>query len=259
MSSLSNSSKLFKKRQVFLEDESFVVSLPKIDMPVDDTELSESEETDPIQIALRERHALLSDADKEAQEIVLSAKKTSEEIILDAYDKAAKIRQSAHDEGFSAGNLEAQDIYACKLQEAKDELSEIKRELLTAREELFVKAESEMISLVIKTLERMISKINNEDKDLVTTLVHRSVAGLTHINHIVVRIAEADSDRSESIKNRLMLGQERIDTVEIKIDETLTKGCCVVETDRGTINASLDLQLERAKKAFRALVEEVDV
>lgn len=267
MNSLSNSSRLFKKRQVFLEDESFVVSLPKKTVSdfkkTDDSQADHTddedfeEEADPVQMALQERHTLLSDADKEAQEIVLSAKKTSEEIILEAYDKAEKIRQSAYDEGFSAGNLEAQDIYERKLHEAKNELSEIKEELLTAREELFVKAENEMISLVIRTLERMISKIRKEDQDLVTTLVHRSVSGLTHMNHILVRISESDASRSESIRNRLMLGQERIDSVEIKIDETLTPGCCIVETDRGTINASLDLQLERVKKAFRSLIEEV--
>lgn len=260
MNSLSNSSRLFKKRQVFLDDESFVVSLPRANSPEEDVDDAEVlYEADPVQIALRERNVLLGDADKEAQEIVLSAKQTSEEIILDAYDKAAKIRQAAYDEGFSAGNLEAQDIYESRIQEAKNELSEIKKELLTAREELFVKTESEMIALVIRTLERMISKINKEDEELVTTLVHRSVMGLTHINHIVVRIAEEDAGQSESIRNKLMLGQERIDTVEIKIDETLTRGCCVVETDRGTINASLDLQLERVRRAFRSLVEELDV
>ncbi|MDO4753795.1 MAG: FliH/SctL family protein [Bacillota bacterium] len=262
MSWLSNASRLFKKKQVLLDHEHFVVSLPKTISEDGEEDVSsdfEDEEADPIQQALRERNNLLSDADQEAQEIVASAKKTSEDIILDAYDRAADIRRAAYNEGFSAGNLEAQDIYERRLEEAKHELLEIKKELLTAREELFVKSESEMISLVIRTLQRMISRIREEDEELVTTLVHRSVSGLTHINHIVVRIAEADADKSESIRNKLMLGQERIDTVEIKVDETLKPGCCVVETDRGTINASLDLQLERVRRAFRSLIEEVDV
>lgn len=251
MSWLSDSSKLFKKRQIIIDNESFVVALPKAPEVVE-------EPADPVEEALHERHFLLSDADEEAQEIIAGAKKTAEEIILDAYDKAEEVRRLAREDGYSTGFEHAKGEFEERLEIEKEELRAIKQELLESREQLFLSAEKEMIELVLRTVERMISKRVQTDEDLAMELVQRSVAGLTHINHIVVRISERDQELSDRIRTKLMLGAERIETVEIKIDETLPAGSCIVETDRGSINASLDLQLERVKRAFRSLIEDKD-
>lgn len=257
---MSNPSKLFKKRQVILNHQSFVVAIPEMESaPVQKGEGSdEASEGDPVELALQERHHLLSEADLEAREIVAAAKKTSEEIILSAYDKAAEIRRAAYDDGYGAGMREAESEYERKWDDAKKELSEIKKELLAAREELFVNSEREMVELVLNIVEKLISNRKKEDEELAATLVHRSISGLTHINHIVVRISKADAGQAESIKNRLMLGRERIDSVKIKIDDSLDAGCCVVETDRGMIDAGLDLQLNKVRRAFRSLIEDRD-
>lgn len=259
---MSDASKLFKKKQVIIENQSFVVSIPKRKVSSEEASVKDSEDEDlldaddPVERALRDRHHLLSDADQEAKEIISGAKKTAEEIILGAYDKSEEIRRTAREEGYASGLQTAEEEYRRRLEESEGELLEIKRELLKERETLLLRSEHEMIALVLNTLERMVSIRRDTDEDLVMNLVQKSISGLTHINHLVVRISEFDRDQSERIKSKLMLGAERIDTVEVKIDETLEKGSCVVETDRGSINAGLDLQLERVKRAFRSLIEE---
>lgn len=279
-------SKLFKKRQVVLGDESFVLNIPKSRGPKQDEtgdavspDLADaltangaaSKDGDggsggavldgsaggaDAALSEEDRAFMLSEAEKEAQSIVAEAKKTSESIILEAYDKAEEIKASARDEGYANGVARAESEYEEKVDEAKQELGKIKEELLAERQKLFANAESEMVEMVMDAVDKMIGSRVEGDEELALSLVSNAVKNLTKIGSAVVRLCERDMPLSDKIKTKLEYGSEYIENVEVKLDASLQPGQCVVETDRGNINASLDLQLDKFREQMRAMMED---
>ncbi len=243
-------SKLFKKREIQLNNESFVVSLPKrsrSESAAADATGNPSAEITHSDLAKAESRHIIEEAENDARAIVAEAKNSAESIILEAYDRAEEIRKNAEREGYDAGRAAADAEYQSRFAEMTSELSDLKKELLSARERLFREVEHEAVNLALLAVENILGKKTSSDENLISTLVNKAVAGLTGISHISVRISSSDAEQAESIRTKLMYGADRIESVDIKIDEVLPKGSCIVETDRGIIDSSIDRQLARLK------------
>lgn len=197
---------------------------------------------------------IVENAEKLADSILSGAKNSAESIILEAYDKADEIRGNAEKEGYEAGRTAAEAEYESKRSELLAELAAIKSELVLSRERLFSEVEQEVVELALLAVENILGRKIAEDASLVSTLVSKAVAGLTGISRIVVRISGGDAAQAESVQTALRYGVDRIESVEIKIDDMLPRGSCIVETERGIIDSSIDRQLIRLKTDIRQLL-----
>jgi type III secretion protein L len=68
---------------------------------------------------------------------------------------------------------------------------------------------------------------------------------------IILKVSAEDADTVQGRLDELVRAYPGIGLVDVVADSRLTKGQCVLETEIGVIDASLDKQLEIIEKSFR--------
>ncbi len=276
---MSNSSKIFKRRQVMLDNETFVVSIPSkgdcrldsegaeqladsfvvgSDDAIETIELSDegtgtNAEPDMVELAIGE---VLDDARAEAKTILDNARSSADAIILEAYDQAEEIRAKAKEEGYQEGIEACERKCQDKLDEEVQELLLIRKQLEHKKRELYIDAENDIIFLVLDSVKKILGQYVEKDEEYIEELVKTAMIKVTKSREIVLRVSTEDVEKAERIRTRLILGCDRVDDIEIKRDISLSEGQCIIETERGSIDASIEGQVRKLTETFQQVLNE---
>jgi flagellar assembly protein FliH len=121
------------------------------------------------------------------------------------------------------------------------------------RDKIYRESEDEVINLIMLVARKVIIREVTEDRTILAGVVKNALDGLSVREEVTVRInpedyALATSGRDETLKNELL--SERL---LLKSDPTVAAGFCLVDTAMGTVDASLDAQIEQL---YRTLLEQ---
>jgi len=121
------------------------------------------------------------------------------------------------------------------------------------RDKIFRESEDELIDLIMLVARKVIVQEISQDRSILAGVVKNAIAGLSARDEITVRINPDDyllvsSGRDEILKKELLN-----DRLLLKPDPTITPGCCLIDTVMGTVDASLEGQLE---EIYRHLIEQ---
>ncbi len=121
------------------------------------------------------------------------------------------------------------------------------------RDKIIRESEDELIKLVMLVARKVILREITQDRSILTGVVQNALAGLSAREEITVRINPDDyllvtSGRDDLLHNELL--NERL---LLKPDPSVAAGFCLVDTAMGTIDASLEGQLEQL---YRSLLEQ---
>ena len=186
-------------------------------------------------------HKRVIDARGKAEKILQDAEADAEKTRLDAkrvLDESKAKSERAVKRGFSEGEAKG-------LATVTERLVELER----LRERFYNDVEPELVKLAMSMTEKIIGKLASENFALIETVVHQALEK-TLGDRIVVRLNPEDYD---SLMERDIDFREKIDRTKrltLRSDEAITKSGCVVESEVGTIDAQLDLQLEAMRKAL---------
>lgn len=190
---------------------------------------------------------IMDNAQNQADVMLKKARKSAKEIEADAFEKANDIfeetRQKAHEEGYNAGYQEGVNQANKIIEEALN----IKDEMLIKNKDFLVDKEVEMLNLVLAISKKVLSK-EISDASYIESLISNAMARLTYARDIVIRVSEADYDVVMFIKPKILAMAERIESLDIKVDHSLKRGSFVIDTASGSIDASINSQLEKIRE-----------
>ena len=181
---------------------------------------------------------------------VLDARGQADQIVQASETAAQNIREEAEK---ILANVKAEREEALKKGLAQGEskgLALVTEKLLALdalREKFYNNAEPEVIKLVVEIAEKVIGKIATENTALIGTVVRQALEK-TIGDRITVRL------NPEDYKNLMETDHEFKDVIDrtkrllFREDEAISKGGCVVETEVGTIDAQIEVQLGAIKK-----------
>lgn len=196
---------------------------------------------------------ILDKAQEAADELIESAKKSARTLEEEAIGNANEVYENAKnkgkEEGYNLGYAEGKAKAESLIQEALD----IKREIQIKNEEFLINKESEIIKMVLAIARKVIAK-EVEDLDYLEALASAAMEHLSYAKTIVLRVAEKDYDAANLVKPKIMAMAERIEKLEIKADYALPAGSCVIDTISGSIDASVQTQLERIEDIFNNIL-----
>ncbi|MCL2001648.1 MAG: HrpE/YscL family type III secretion apparatus protein [Planctomycetes bacterium] len=172
------------------------------------------------------------------------------EALAQARTEAEGIRKKAEDayeerrrEGFAEGLLEGKAELAAQLLET-----------LTASVDQVAAMESQLVDVVIQSVRAILGSFDHEE--LVAKVVANALRLVRDEKKILLRVAAGDADavtaRLEDICRRYP-GMGRVD---VAADPALMPGGCVLETEIGVVDASLDRQLTIIEETYRRHLEE---
>ena len=115
--------------------------------------------------------------------------------------------------------------------------------------------EETVASLVMLALEQMLGAMN--DRELLMKVVHKALSVVRERGHVTIRV-RPDQVRyvEEQLGADASVGDSRL--IEVVPDPLLGRSDCILETELGVIDASLDVQLEAIRKTLLHAVGPVD-
>ncbi|CAN0592074.1 unnamed protein product, partial [Laminaria digitata] len=154
----------------------------------------------------------------------------------EAQEQAYETRQH----GFEEGKQEALAQYTAQITQALLQVQKMADEM-----------EPQYIGLIQGLVEEVLNAELKVNPDAIVGVVRKALADARQQREIIVRVNPTDADALERSKNRMLEILARANSVEVRADASVTRGGCVVVTELGSIDASLERQLEALSQAIQ--------
>ena len=137
-------------------------------------------------------------------------------------------------------------------------LSEFNQQILCYQEKI-MQMEHELqkviLPLVLKAAKKIVGKELELKPEAIVDIVRQAIKPITQNHHIKIFVSKEDKDALEKEKKNLREIFEHIKTFIIEEREDITPGGCIIETEAGIINASLENQWRALESAFEAFMK----
>lgn len=183
-----------------------------------------------------------------AMQLLDDAREKASGIVKEADEQAEAIRKDAYDNGYAKGMEEAQNDakteLEAKLAQLEKEYHDKKAALQTEYDELKGQMEPELADTILDVVSKVTGVLAEDNKDVILHLINNVMRNNELSKEFTIRVSENDYNYVISNKE-LIYGAASPDyNIEICKDSKLSKNQCVIETDAGVFDCSLDIQLE---------------
>ena len=186
---------------------------------------------------------LLKKVEDEAEELLNAAKARVTDIEIEARDKG-------YNEGYEKGRAEGFKEVASLM----ESMGETIRSLSEARDVFFQKAEKEMIDLIVFTVGEVIEKEVKSDPSIIHNIIRETLKEVTSAQTVTIKLNPADLSLGKELTGELIEKYEKIQGVNFKEDPSIMPGGCLVETNIGMLDATMETKLLSIYKDLRQRV-----
>ncbi|GAA5149759.1 HrpE/YscL family type III secretion apparatus protein [Prosthecobacter algae] len=165
-------------------------------------------------------------------------------ILEAARHEAALIRQQAEtdaekkrEEGFLKGQ-----------EEGKTKIAEHIVECMGQSAVYFSKVEDVMVDLVMRAVRQVIGEM--DQRDVVERLVRRALESTRNESQITIRVSPGQADWIKNRISTIMQTFPKIHFLDVQPDQRLAENGCILETEIGVVDATLETQLKAIEKAL---------
>ncbi len=174
----------------------------------------------------------------------VKAKSAAQEIIQRAQEEAALIRSQAEDyrqKGYDDGYAEGTDT-------GKAEWTETILRINRENDAKFKYFEHDLVRLAVRVAEKIIGEQLRLEPGSITQIVANALGGVRHQREIFLRVNPDDFEVVRENKYLLLEQLSRAQDLDIRPDPAVEQGGCLIESETGTIEATLDKQLDSIQK-----------
>jgi type III secretion protein L len=165
-------------------------------------------------------------------------------IIEAARHEAALIRQQAEEEF----EKKRQEGFQKGQEEGKAEITERIVECMGQSAAYFSKVEDAMVDLVMRAVRTVIGEMNQ--RDVIERIVRRALESTRNESHVTVRVSPSQADWLKSRISNMVQTFPKIQFLDVQSDSRLPENGCILETEIGVVDATLETQLKAIEKAL---------
>jgi len=199
---------------------------------------------DVAKIVTKDIEYMLNNADMQAKGIIDKARYDAAMIIAEAKKEAEVLKSSAKDEGMSLGYNEGKDKGRNEIEALKQQLISQKKEMEDQYNELINNIEPVLVETILEVFSKITNVVSMDKKDIILNLVNSVMSGDDVGSNYIIRVSSEDVEFLRNNKDYISKMSRKDVHIEIVEDKTLKKNECLIDTDLGIFNASLDIQLE---------------
>ena len=175
----------------------------------------------------------------DARSIIDQANAEAERIVAEARQVFDRERARGYEEGREAARLETARQMIDAVSRVVDYLGSV---------------EQDMVDIVARALERILGEIG--DKELVVRVVKNALAAVRNEKHLTLRVAPDQVATVKARMNEILSLYPIVVDVQVVGDGRLRATGCILESEIGVIDASLDGQIAALKKSFETIFGE---
>lgn len=167
------------------------------------------------------------------------------EIIAAAEAEASRIRREAK----AAFEAEKKRGYDDGIQNGKMEIAMQKLDLVDQSVAFMESVETKMAEIVMKALKTCVAEIG--DTEMVVNIVRKTMSAVIRTQrHVTLKVAP---EMAQTVKDRissLMISYPTVETIDVVEDGRLSGPACILETEAGVADASVETQLAAIERSL---------
>jgi len=172
--------------------------------------------------------------------------RNAKEIIAAAEAEAERIREDAK----AAFEAEKQRGYETGLQNGKMEIAMQKLDLVDQSVAFMESVESKMADVVLKALKSFVTEVG--DKEMVIQIVRKTMAAVIRTQRqVTLKVAPEMVPTVKARLAELRADYPTIESMDVVEDSRLSGPACVLETEAGVADASVDTQLAAIERSLK--------
>ncbi len=178
------------------------------------------------------------------------ARQESEIILHKAQEEAARIEQEAYNKGFAKGEEEAGAQFAQKINEEVARLNGIFKDLQDQYTSLNKQYVNELLLLIKTMVDRLVNHEVSVNPKVIQACLNKAMEYVIENSMIKVRLSPDDFMRIKEAgfeDPAFLQGSTRVQLIE---DPAVSRGGCLLETDFGEIDATLENCKDKLYKAI---------
>lgn len=203
---------------------------------------------------------VLSSARQEAEDIVNGAHDEAEQLRANAYDEAEQIRQNAHDEGYETGYQEgiatANQELALQKEELEKQRQSLQEEFEAFHDDLIQETEHKMVEILCQMIQSVTGVVIENQKDVLLYMINNAMQDQDNSKHFVIKLSPMDYPVVNERKMEIYGAFNPNIDIELFEDAKLSGYQCLIETDNGMIDLSLDVQLDNLLTALKLMIKD---
>jgi type III secretion protein L len=165
-------------------------------------------------------------------------------LVARAHEEASQIRAEAQREF----EEQKERGYREGLEQGKAEIAERVVATLGQSVQYFSKLEETLVDLVIKSTRRVVGEF--EERDRVERIVRQALELLRNQSQVRIKVSPAQREWLQTRVDALLASFPRIQFLDIQSDTRLPADGCILETELGVIDATVETQLRAIEKAL---------
>ncbi len=189
----------------------------------------------------------------EASKIIDNAYAQSDEILANANAEAENIKSQAYDEGYNNGLNDGQAELESMKQNAIAEIDEMRERAKQEMEQEMLAIEPTLVDTILEVFRQVTDVLSEDRRDIILQLVNNVLQKVNISHDFIIRVSKDDYGYLTENKSKIygaVLGEGSIEIVE---DVAMTKNQCIIETENGMYDCSLDVQLDNLISEIKML------
>lgn len=203
----------------------------------------------------------LGDLSRQSTRVLEEAQSKANLIIKEAEDKAQQLIEGAsekgygdgkeqgmlagREEGYDTGRAEVLSEFAPQLDELKQSFSKAIEHWEEERKRLYLEAREDVLEFALNMAEKITHKIVQTDPSVVGDQVIEALALLAEPTTAIVSVAPEDRQTVEAMLPDIVQQIANCTHIELQDDPSITKGGCLIKTKQGSIDATIERQIQR--------------
>jgi flagellar assembly protein FliH len=197
-------------------------------------------------LPLRNIHKLERDLERLKRNSLSSSGEESWENFLE--NEMEKVKKVFYQKGFEEGKRKAETSILI----LKELLKQAVEKLEVEKQNFLKKSEKQLIEMALAISKKIIRKEVSVDQEIIRKIAREALQRVVNSGSekVVMRISPRDWESIMQIHQELLFPDKSGSEIKIEKDENIQPGGCIVETERGLVNASIEHQLEQIGKAL---------
>lgn len=171
----------------------------------------------------------------EANEILERAREDTDALRKQTEAECVDLKEGAKKEGFEEG-----------LKQLNDQILGLDHEKKRLRHEM----NKLVLPLALKAAKKIVAKELETAPETIVDIVLQAILPVTQNHHITIWVNKSDKEILDANKGALKEKLEQIESLAIRERDDVSPGGCIIETESGIINASIETQWRVIEAAF---------
>ena len=210
----------------------------------EDGETAQSQEDVNNQIA-----AALEEANEQAQTI----RDEANEVLAQAHMEARKIIEDAKRTGYEQGAQNAREEYNAKADELARDYEAKKAQLEKEYNDMKASMEPELVETITEVFKKITYTVAEDNKDIIIGLINGVMKNTDISNEFIIKVSPEDYKFLVNNQGKIYCSVSKEVTMDIVEDATMKKNQCIIESDTGVYDCSLDIELNNLSEDIKLL------